>query len=149
MRPDIVVYSKNEKIQLVIEIKKKSNATSEWAANTRRNLLAHAVIQPSPFFLLLSSNHLYLWKNATSMETVPPDYEANTNELLSQYTDQPNLNLADISEYSLEMLVISWLNDLTRPEPTRKINGTKFDWVYESGLYEAIKEGAVMLEAVQ
>lgn len=149
MRPDMVVYSKDEKIQLVIEVKKKSKATAEWAATTRRNLLAHAVIQPSPFFLLVSSDHIYLWKNASSLEAAPPDYEAKTKEVLSQYTEQSNLNLADISEYSLEMLVASWLNDLTRPEPTRQINGTKFDWVYKSGLYEAIKDGSVMTEAVQ
>lgn len=149
MRPDIVVYSKDGKIQLVIEIKKKSGVTPEWAANTRRNLLVHAVIQPSPFFLLVSSDYLYLWKNAISVEAEPPDYEANTNDVLSQYTEQSNLNLGDISEYSLEMLVTSWLNDLTRLEPTRKINGTKFDWVYKSGLYEAIKDGSVMTEVVQ
>lgn len=149
MKPDIIVYSKDEKVQLVIEVKNKSGATSEWAANTRRNLLVHAVVQPSPFFLLVSPDRLYLWKNATSMEAAPPDYEAKTGEVLSRYTEPSNLNLADISEYSLEMLVISWLNDLTRPESTREVNGTKFDWVYESGLYEAIKDGSVMTEAVQ
>jgi len=149
MRPDIVVYSKYDKLQLVIEVKKKSGSTSEWAANIRRNLLAHTLIQPSPFFLLVSPNHLYLWKNATSVDVSPPDYEANTDEVLSQYTEQPDLNLDDISEYSLEMLVTSWLNDLTRPEPTRKMNGTNFDWVYESGLYEAIKDGSALTEVVR
>lgn len=149
MRPDIIVNSKDEKIQLVIEVKKKSDATPEWAANMRRNLLVHSVIQPSPFFLLVSPEHLYLWKNATTLEAAPPDYEAKTSEILSQYTEQTNLNLDEISEYSLEMLVASWLNDLTRPEASRKTNGTKFDWVYESGLYEAIKEGSVITEVVQ
>lgn len=149
MKPDFVVYSKDEKMQLVIEIKKKPGATSEWAANTRRNLLAHTVIQPSPFFLLVSPDHLYLWKNATSLDATPPDYEANTSEVLSRYTEQSNLNLDDISEYSLEMLVASWLNDLTRPEPTREKNGAEFDWIHESGLYEAIKDGSVMTEVRQ
>jgi hypothetical protein len=83
------------------------------------------------------------------VDVSPPDYEANTDEVLSQYTEQPDLNLDDISEYSLEMLVTSWLNDLTRPEPTRKMNGTNFDWVYESGLYEAIKDGSVLTEVVR
>lgn len=147
-RPDILIYSKDEKPQLIVEVKKKLDPSVEWAAKTRRNLLVHGMIQPSPFFLLVSPSQMYLWKNAGSLEAIPPDYEIDALNILTKYIEPSSLELDTISEYSLEMIVISFLSDLIYRDSIENLDGMNLDWLHESGLYEAIKKGSVMTEAI-
>ena len=149
MRPDIVVYSRDEKLQLIVEIQKKTNASVEWAAKTRWNLLLHAVIEPSPFFLLVSSDRVYLWVNATSLEATPPAYEIDASEILARYLQSPTLTLDSISEYSLEMIVTAWLNEVIYFKPAKNGGGVNEDWLYASGLYDAIRDGSIIIQEVQ
>ncbi len=148
MRPDFVVYSKDESPQLIIEVKKKIKPSLEWAAKTRRNLIAHGMIQPSPFFLLVSPCYLYLWKNVTALEAVPPDYEIEASEILAKYIKHSTLKLDVISEYSLGMIVTSLLNDLMHPASSEKIKDISLEWFSKPGLHEAIKHGSVVTEVV-
>ncbi len=146
MKADITVYSKDEKPQLIIEIKRQAGVSAEWAAKIRRNLLVHGGIQPTPFFLLVSSDYLYLWKDATSFDVIAADYQIETAKVLSPYIKQTALKLEEMSEYSLEMVVMLWLNDIIRPRPDSTANGSDVAWLYESGLYKAIRDGAIMTE---
>lgn len=70
--PDIAVYSADGKLLLLVEIKGMATTDATWAAQYRRNLLAHHVIPPSPYFLLVASDRMYLWANPASMNEVPP-----------------------------------------------------------------------------
>jgi hypothetical protein len=148
MRPDIVVYSKDEKPQLIIEVKQQARVSAEWAAQMRRNLLVHAVVPPSPFFLLVLPDRLYLWKHATSLEAVPADYEIDVSGTLAPYVASSQLTLDSLSEYSLELIVVSWLNDLILAALPRQREEAALDWLYDSGLYDAIKDGSVLTEPV-
>jgi hypothetical protein len=147
-RPDILIYSKDEKPQLIVEIKKKPDPSIEWATQTRRNLLIHGMVQPTPFFLLVTPNRMYLWKSGVSSEAILPDYDIAAHDILAKYIEQSSLDLNTISEYSLEMIVISFLSDLIHGNSMEKVEGMNLAWLYESGLYEAIRHGLVMTEAV-
>jgi hypothetical protein len=75
-RADVAVYSPDGKLQLVVEIKNRPGASAEWVAQMRRNLLVHAVIPPSPYFLLALPDFFYLWIDARSVhELASPDYQ--------------------------------------------------------------------------
>jgi hypothetical protein len=147
-RADVAVYSPDGNLQLVVEIKNRPSASAEWVTHMRRNLLVHAVIPPSPYFLLVLPDFFYLWKDAMSVhELAPPAYQMKAAEVLAPYLDLSTQSLTDLSEYSLELLVTSWLEDLVGTELRRDTVGPHLQWLFDSGLYEAIRHGSVMVEA--
>ena len=147
-RADVAVYSPDGKLQLVVEIKNKSGASAEWVAQMRRNLLVHAVIPPSPYFLLVLPDFFYLWIDAMSVhELASPDYQIKAAEVLTPYLSPSTQSLKDLSEYSLELLVTSWLEDLVGADLQQDMAGPQLQWLFASGLYEAIRHGSITIEA--
>jgi len=145
-RADLAVYSPDERLQLIVEVKNKSGATTDWAARMRRNLFTHSEVPNAPFFLLALPDHFYLWaRRATLPEATPPDYEIDATPIVADYTDDPKSYL---SEYSLEMIVNSWLNNLVNSDLTRETAKPHEVWLFDSGLYDAIKAGSVKTEAL-
>lgn len=145
---DVAVYSRDGNLQLVVEIKNRPGASAEWVAHMRRNLLVHAVIPPSPYFLLALPDFFYLWTDALSVhELAPPAYQIKAAEVLAPYLDQTTQSLDDLSEYGLELLVTSWLADVIEAELRRDMVGPHLQWLFDSGLYEAIAHGSVTIEA--
>jgi hypothetical protein len=148
LRPDVVVYAPNERAQLVVEVKNRPGASDEWARQMRRNLLAHALVPSTPYFLLVLPDHIYLWrsKDPSNIES-PPDYKVETQAVLADYLQRLPRPLNEISEYSLELLVNSWLKDLVSLSQG-ELDDPVQRWIVESGLYDAIKKGLVMAEPV-
>jgi hypothetical protein len=147
-RADITVFSPDDRLQLVVEVNNKRGATLDWVMNMRRNLLAHSVIPDARFFLLALPDRFYLWKNATSYDLILPDYEIDATPILRAYTDNSKLSLDSLSEYGLELIINSWLNHLLSKDLTKE-NAQPFEmWLFDSGLYEAIKYGSTKTEAL-
>jgi hypothetical protein len=142
---DFAVYSPDERLQLIVEVKNKNGATADWAAHMRRNLFVHSAVPNAPFFLLALPDRFYLWTHAPALpEATPPDYEIDATAIVAGYTDSPKLHL---SEYSLELIVNSWLNNLINSDLTQETAGPHEKWLFDSGLYEAIKDGSVKTAA--
>jgi len=141
---DIVVHSPDDNLQLVVEVKNKTEAGAAWAAQMRRNLFAHSILPQSPFFLLALPDRLYLWKDGASSTTVmPPDYEIDSLPFFAPYLMDTNLSLDDLSESSLELVVKSWLNDVVNADLTEQTAASHEKWLFDSGLYRAIRNGSV------
>ena len=147
-RADVAVYSPEGNLQLVVEIKNRPGASAEWVIHMRRNLRVHAIIPPSLYFLLVLPDFFYLWTDAVSVpDLAPPAYHMKAAEVLAPYLDQFTQSLTDLSEYSLELLVTSWLEDLVGTDLRRDTVGPHLQWLFDSGLYEAIAHGSVTVEA--
>ena len=147
-RPDISVYSPDNRLQLVVEVKRKKGATPEWAAKMRRNLFIHSVVPYSPYFLLALPDHFYLWKNTGSpIDMKSPDYIADSKPILEPYLNNSSYYLDTMSEYGLELIINSWLNKLVNANLTRETASPQEAWLFDSGLYDAIKRGYVKTEA--
>jgi hypothetical protein len=146
-QPDVVVYASNDKPQLVVEVKNRAGASDEWARQMRYNLLAHALVPLTPYFLLVLPDFTYLWrsKDLANIES-PPDYKVETQAVLADYLRRLPKPLSEISEYSLEILVNSWLKDVVSL-PLSGVDNPAQRWIVESGLYQAIKKGAVVAES--
>lgn len=141
---DILVYGPDERVRLVAEVKSVRGASAEWAAQFRRNLLVHESIPNAPFFLLVTSDHFYLWKDREPITTpIPPDYEVEIASTLASYIDKLGIPLIELSEPSLEMLVTSWLHTLIYSDLTREGSRREYEWIFDSGLYEALKRSSV------
>ncbi len=141
---DIAVYSRDDELQLMVEVKSRVDATVGWAAHMRRNMVAHLGLPRSPFFLLALPDHFYLWRGpASPLDIVPPDYDIDPVPLLADYVDDAQRALGVISEYGLTLAVSSWLADLVATDVDMEVIPPKYAWLVNSGLYSAIKSGTV------
>lgn len=148
-RADVAVYSRDKKLQLVVEVQKKPRDGSnlkKWAATVHRNLLAHSGIPTSPYFLLaVLPDRFYLWKSSDrSRADALPDYEIKAEKALKPYLDQLSFVSDRASEYDLETVVASWLKDLVESSPADRAS---LKWFNDSGLSDAIKNGSVVMQA--
>ena len=148
-RADVAVYSPDKRLQLIVEVKKRPSKQVElkdWANRIHRNLLAHAGVPITPYFLIaILPDYFYLWKdNSQSTLDRPPDYEINAKHILQRYFEKLSSPPDTVSEHQLESLVTLWLTDLVHSEPSE---GDYMKWFYDSGLYDATKDGSVIMEA--
>lgn len=145
--PDIVVYSPDHNLLLVVEIKGTPKSDECWAAKLRRNLVAHGAIPSAPYFLLVVSDHLYLWKNEISSEAVLPSYSADTKTVLNKYLPRwkNTSEHGTVSERGLELAVRSWLSELTTRDDLASVDESNA-WLQGSGLQEKIRAGEVGAE---
>lgn len=146
-QPDIAVYSPDNKLQLIVEVKNKKEATPEWAAKMRRNLAVHSIVPYSSYFLLALPDHFYLWKNTKiDIDERLPDYTANSKLILEPYLKNFN-DIDAMNEYSLELIVNSWLNKMITANLTKETIKDQEAWVLDSGLYDSIKHGHIKTES--
>jgi hypothetical protein len=148
-RADVAVYSPDNRLQLVVEVKKTPRTQAnlkEWATKVRRNLMAHSGIPNSAYFLLaVFPDSLFLWKNSDPFDLEKaPDYEERVPDTLKAYFDELPSSPDNASEDHLVMVTTSWLKDLAK---SARSKDPSFQWVYDSGLYDAIKNGSVVMQA--
>ena len=147
-RPDITGHSRDGTVQLVVEIKGLADKTDEWAASFRRNLRAHGGIPASHFFLLAMADYFYLWHDP-SIDSEKPDFKVPTEEVLRPYLQSKylkDLSVRELSGQGLEILVESWLDSIISPLFSESSARPEDQWLFESGLYDSIKDGYFSIE---
>jgi hypothetical protein len=147
-RLDIAAYDKNSQLVLIVEVKRKLGASSEWVAKLRRNILAHGYLPQTRFFLLATPDRFYLWKDAgaSSEEVVQPSYEIDPTIILKPYSDRTGISVENMSEESLKLIIDAWLDEIMRSDNLPVRYEKTQVWLVESGLYDAIKGGHAILE---
>lgn len=156
-RTDIAVYSPDGDLRLAVEVKARPGASRLWAASTLRNLMVHGALPEVPYFMLALPDRFYLWKHprfAANGDRDPkpgdaePEHEIDAARALSHYLESVMTPLHEMSEQGLELLVASWLSELMNTELSKESAPPDLRWLFDSGLYEAIKKGSVATEAV-
>lgn len=145
-RADVAVFDHAGNLQLVVEAKqaKPGEDTSKRAIQIRRNLLVHAGIPQTPFFLIAFPDHSYLWRRAFPDEyDRPADYHIDAQDIIQSYAKRHTTSIESLSGLEFEQLVSEWINDLINSEDESHMP----EWVKSSGLYQAIKDGATVQEA--
>jgi hypothetical protein len=144
---DIAVYSPDNRLQLIAEVKGKTGATPEWAAQMRRNLLAHSSIPRTRFFLLATPEHFYIWKDGSEYpEVKAPDSIVDARPIIDPYIKGTPLSREQISDSSLQLILTSWLSFLVNSKLTAENVPPSERWLFDSGLYEAIRHGSIKTE---
>jgi hypothetical protein len=146
--PDVTVYSPNGKRQLVVEVQTNPSCRKpalEWAKKMRHNLLAHAGIPVSPYFMLaLIPDYLYLWKESYPVDPDrAPDYEIPLPEVLQPYLAHLALPPFRVGDKQMGEIIAAWLKEITAAQPSADAS---LQWLYDSGLYEALKDGSVEMQ---
>ena len=145
---DLALYDRGGRLTAVAEIKSRFGTSRKWAAQTRRNILAHGASCNADYFLLVTPDRLYLWKDAgTDPVQIPPTFEADTQSEFAPYFERAGLDPRDISGHAFELLVFAWLGDVIRSEGTAEKCAGDRSWLAKSGFHTAVKDGRIEFEA--
>lgn len=144
---DLALYDQHGQLTALVEIKNKPGTSRAWAAQFRRNRLAHGGHYNADFFLLVTPDWLYLWKNTDAADPlVPPTYEVNAQPLFAPYCTSAGVDMRSISNHAFELVVAAWLSDLMRSneQPEQLADGQR--WLMESGFLTAVQDGHIDYE---
>jgi hypothetical protein len=146
MNIDLAVYDRFQRLILAVEAKKKFGASEKWAAQTRRNLVAHGFYPLASYFLLATPEKFFLWlPDRNNLEETLPNFVENAEKQLKPHLDELGFKLKEIDGYVFEKVVEHWLKyDVMYPIE----NTSQPKWLVESGLSEKIFRGNLSREAV-
>jgi hypothetical protein len=148
-RVDIAVRSADGRLQLVVEVKNRAGTNAAWAAEMRRNLAAHPAIAAAPFFLVALPDHFYLWHNVSHpQDIVLPDYDVDPAPLLAPYVGAGVQAVMGLSGAGLQLAVSAWFSCLVSFGMDEDLMSPHYQWLLDSGLYDAIKGGTASVEAI-
>jgi hypothetical protein len=142
-QPDLVIKDPDGRPIAVVEVKNRQDLSSDIAIEMRRNMLRRGLPAQVPYFLLLSQDVGYLWRESRQDNPdAPPAYEFPMDKVVKRYSHrEPGQRLYGTE---LELLVLQWLTNLsTKPqkmieEPERTLE--------LAGFNDSIKEAMVLIE---
>ena len=144
---DLTLYDRDGRLIAVAEVKNKQGTSCEWAAKLRRNILAHGGRYNADFFLLVTPDRLYIWKNAGTAPTlIQPTYELDARPIFAPYFERVGVKPGDISGHAFELVVAAWLGDLVRSEKQREALTDGQRLLAESGFLTAARDGRIAYE---
>ena len=146
MKVDLAVYDRYQRLILTIEAKKKFGASTKWAAQIRRNLVARGFYPLASYFLLVTPEKFFLWTSErNNLEETQPNFVADAEKQLKPHLDELGFDIREIDGYVFEQVFAHWLKyDVMYPIE----NVSKPKWLSESGLSEKIFRGNLSLESV-
>lgn len=145
---DLALYNRDGRLIAVAEVKNKSGTSSQWAAQLRSNVLAHGGFRSANFFLLITPDKLYVWKDAgIKPAVITPTYVVDAQPILKPYFEAADIKPDSINGSAFELVVGAWLGDLIRAEKSPPAASETENWLTESGLLDAVKNGRVEYEA--
>lgn len=138
---DFIAYDPKGQIILVGEVKSRAGTSEKWATGFRRNMLAHGTVPDAPFFLIVTPERLYFWKQDQSEHNdSPPEFTFDTRKEFKHYFADSDKTPGIVGEQALEFLVLSWLKEIARRSPERVTNEPSMRWLADSGLLKSLEE---------
>jgi hypothetical protein len=146
MNIDLAVLDSFQRLILTVETKKKFGVSEKWAAETRRNLVAHGFYPLATYFLLVTPEKFFLWsQDSNTLNETLPDFVADANETLKPYLKELGFNIKQIDSRTFEDVVAHWLKyDVIYSTDKKQLP----EWLVKAGLAEKIVNGTLLLEPV-
>jgi len=127
-----------------VEVKNREELSPQMAAMLRRNLVSHGILPDVPYFILVSQDKGFLWKQRKLIDAAsPPDLEFSMKEVIRRYAP-PNLE-GRLSGSELTLLVFIWLAELSQSREGTTVEPEQT--LAQSGFLDAIKGGILTREA--
>lgn len=144
---DIALFDSRGQLRTLVEIKRKLGTSRDWAAKLRRNLLAHGSFGSVEFFLIVTPDRVYVWKDSGGEPAaIEPTYEIDARPLLEPYASRAGLDIESVSGPAFELIVASWLADVTRSASAAEKAEGEENWLEDSGFLGAVRNGRVEYE---
>lgn len=139
---DIEVLAPSGERIAVVEVKRAPHIDRVGAAQWRRNMTVHGLVPPAAYFLLVTGEQIYLWKQ--SADEVPdvrqPDKVGSTEAAIGPFLTAAGLTATNISEQALELATAAWLGELARDPEAQEPR-----WLASTGLFEALNGANVRI----
>lgn len=140
---DLALYDRYGQLVGLVKVKSRPGTSSEWAAQFRRNLGSHDDFPPVRYFLIVTQDRLFLWKEAERRPDAPPDYSIDLRTFLRPYVDRIDSEEGPLSGPAFELVVGSWLADLMYSTERSPGDAQARQLLAESGLIDALRDGRV------
>lgn len=144
---DLIAYDQIGQPLLLAEVKNTHGTSDQWAARFRRNLLAHGTLPRTPFFLIATRERMYFWGQAAKEES--PDFTMDATRALKPYFDRFKQTPEKTGGHALELILFSWMVDLTQSGQLQAKEDPSLRWLSESGLLEALRSARIESSALQ
>jgi hypothetical protein len=143
-RIDFIAYDPDGTVVLLGEAKNRLGTTESWAAKLRRNILAHGLLPPAKYFLIATPERVYAWSQEDlPLTEVPPQFTVDVRKSLAPYFAKLKQNPAEIGPGAFDLLVLTWLADLTRSA----VDGSELDPslrpLSEAGLLSSLRQAQI------
>lgn len=146
-RWDLIVQDQKDRPVLAVEIKRKIDASPEWAAQLRHDMLAHGIIPDTPYLLMVFPDRFYLWKSGGSIQDeTKPTLSIDARPILGPYFDRAGVLPDQISRASLEIIIAAWLNTVLL-RTADELDASE-RWLIDSGVYDALVGGKIEYEVM-
>lgn len=143
LRADLALYDRHGQLAAMVEVKNKLGTSSDWAAQLRRNLLAHGGFGAVRYFLVVTPEWLYLWRDGGRAPGGAPDYAIDVRSFLRPYLERSASDSGRVAGTTLELAVGSWLADLMRSQERFGGEPVARQRLMASGLLDAVRDGRV------
>lgn len=148
---DFVAYNQQGHPFLLVEVKAGRKETSEtWAAQFRRNLLAHGTLPKAPYFLIATPDRMYFWhQNDVSVTEKRPDFSADARVELQSYFETANQDSTNIGGPAFTLILWAWLTEIAEFGTNRVKEPSLARWLFESGLLRELRGARIEMPTVQ
>jgi hypothetical protein len=145
---DLSIDNRDGQLALAVEVKRKLNASSDWATQYRRNIFAHGILPKAPYLLMVFPDKFYLWTPAQAhLDQSEPAYAIDARPILDPYFQRAGVIAAQISKSSLELITSAWFGEILYSDQLPETLDSSQQWLIESGLYAALVGGRFEREA--
>lgn len=145
---DFVAYDREGKVVLLAEVKSRRGTSESWAARLRRNMLAHGVLPWAKYFLIATPERMYLWKqDRPNSAEVPPEFTIDAGKLFQPYFQRLQQEPSKIGPEAFELLVLTWLTDITRSDEHNLKRDTSSTWLPE--LVGSLQQARIEMNPMQ
>ena len=119
-QPSLLVENRDEFPIAMVEVKGRRGMSRDVAVEIRESMLERGLPAHIPYFLLLSPDTGFLWKDDPSLNAkTPPNYEFPMRSVVTRYSEGESEQFLHWSV--LEYVVLEWLVDL-RAKPQEMVD---------------------------
>lgn len=142
--PDLVIKDSDGRPIAIVVVRTRTNMSRDVAMEIRRNMIEVGLPSHVPFFLLVSQDVGYLWKDTkTSEPDALPVSEFSMRNVIERYSIK-NLEQR-LYGHELELVVYHWLTNLSRPFHQEEVEEPEKTLAL-FGFNEAIRGALVLIE---
>lgn len=159
---DIAVYSPDNELQLIVEVKTQLGRSPDWANEVYSKVMDTPFLSEAPYFLLALPDRFYLWQQEnTRGDRDSPYFTDKPGRFLEPSLAALSLKMEDISvsdpcefrdepysvmekHFYFQRIVGEWLAGIINSSSEKDLPGI----IIQSGLYGKIAHGHIDMEAV-
>jgi hypothetical protein len=141
---DFIAYDTDGSVVLLAEAKTQFGESEVWAAQLRRNMLAHGVLPRAKYFLIATPERMYGWKQENlKLDEVPPQFTIDAQKALARYYTRLDQDPARISPMAFRLIVLTWLTDVARAAEYLEKPDAILQPLSDSGLLSSLRKAHI------